>query len=112
MKRVLLALLMSTAMVAGCLSDDKASDDEVPDDPEVPLYQRYTPPDDPMPEGPGHDHTQVSQHKFLWNYDFASRDPLLQNPAMISGLHALDLRSGWLFGAVYGSHTVSADGGL
>ncbi|HUR61717.1 MAG TPA: hypothetical protein VM286_05065 [Candidatus Thermoplasmatota archaeon] len=75
-------------------------------------YPRLAPPADPMPEGAGHDHTVPDQHKFLWNYEFSARDPLQQNAANIAGLHALDLQNGYLFGAVYGSHTVSADGGL
>src|SRR5688500_9275740 len=107
----LVGLVAMTAM-AGCLNDDGPSGDEEPVDGDGPIYQRYELPEDPMPEGAGHDHLAPEQHKFLWNYDFASRDPLMQNAAMISGLHALDLRAGYLFGAVYGSHAVSADGGL
>lgn len=75
-------------------------------------YHRLTPPTDPLVEGPGHDHADSAAHKFLWNYEFSARDPLLQNAADTAGVHAIDLQSGFLFGAVYGSHSASVDGGL
>jgi hypothetical protein len=53
-----------------------------------------------------------AQHRFLWNYAFSARDPLMQNAVNVAGLHALDLQAGHLFGAVFGSHAASIDGGL
>ncbi len=109
--RLLAAFLIVSAALAGCLDTDPAPD--TPSDPEpTPPAQRYDLPEDPMPEGPGHDHTDGSQHKFLWNYEFSARDPLLGNDANAAGVHALDVQAGYMFGAVYGSHTVAVDGGV
>lgn len=105
------ALLMALVTLSGCLDDTTGTDDndgKTGLDPAV----RYALPEDPMPEGPGHDHTEAGAHKFLWNYEFGSRDPLMQNQAQIAGLHAIDLQAGYLFGAVYGANTVSINGGL
>ncbi len=111
--RVLVTFMIATVVFAGCL-DSAPSDDGNEPTPgtEMGPAQRYALPEDPMPEGPGHDHTSVAQHKFLWNYEFGSRDPLLQNQAQIAGVHALDLQAGHLFGAIYGANTVSINGGL
>lgn len=113
MKAWLLAGLLAFGALAGCL--DTGSDDGTGSDGPGPDYGeaiRHALPEDPMPEGPGHDHASVDQHKFLWNYEFSARDPLLQNAANVAGVHALDVQAGYLFGAVYGSHAASVDGGL
>ncbi|MGB0653045.1 MAG: hypothetical protein ACPGQL_07570 [Thermoplasmatota archaeon] len=112
MKQFLVLAALLSAALAGCLGDD-GDDDPVRET--VDKYGeaiRYVLPEDPMPEGAGHDHTAVDQHQFLWNYEFSARDPLGQNAANIAGVHALDLQAGYLFGAVYGSHAVAVDGGL
>ena len=99
-------------LLAGCTAD---GNDPSPEDEITQRYGeavRYTLPEDPMPEGPDHDHAAVDQHRFLWNYDFSERDPLLQNAANVAGVHALDVQAGHLFAAVYGSHGASVDGGL
>lgn len=99
------ALLVS----AGCLTSTPDSDTSTQSG--IPP-QRYDLPEDPNPEGAGHNHQDPSQHKFLWNYNFTSRDPLMQSAANVAGVHALDVQAGYLFGAVYGSHAASVDGGL
>ncbi len=104
-------LLASLVVLAGCLDSDTVDKDPVEDNPYGEAV-RLTIPEDPMPDGPDHDHTDPAAHKFLWNYEFSARDPLLQNQANIAGVHALDQAAGYLFGAVYGSHTVAVDGGL
>ncbi|MEK6985704.1 MAG: hypothetical protein AABX89_04910 [Candidatus Thermoplasmatota archaeon] len=111
MKRLSVALA-AFLLLAGCASTTTPTSGSTGPNGVTYDTTRLTPPDDPMPEGAGHDHADVAQHKFLWNYDFSERDPLLQNAANVAGLHALDVQSGYLFGAVYGSHTVSVDGGL
>lgn len=105
------ALLMSLVTLSGCL-DDQPGTDGTDGGTGWGEAVRYDLPEDPMPEGAGHDHTDPRAHKFLWNYDFTLRDPLMQNQAQIAGLHALDLQAGHLFGAVYGANTVSINGGL
>ena len=110
MKVWLLAALLAAAGIAGCLS--KGGGDSGTTASKHPVYPRPDVPFDTMPEGAGHDHSDPSQHKFLWNYAFSDRDGLLQNPADIAGLHAIDLQNGYLFGAVYGSHAASVDGGV
>jgi hypothetical protein len=107
----LLGVLLVTVL-AGCFGDDTAEGPAGDDGPDWPSYERPVMPEDPMPEGAGHVHADASQHKFLWNYDFSDRDPLLQNAANTAGVHALDVQAGHLFAAVYGSHTVAIDGGL
>jgi hypothetical protein len=102
--------LLLVAAVSGCFT--KGSDQGGNGGVDAPVPQRYEMPADPMPEGAGHDHGDPTQHRFLWNYDFSSRDPLLQNAANVAGVHALDVQAGYLFGAVYGSHTAALDGGL
>ncbi len=103
------ALMMLVAM-AGCLD---TNDTTSVADPNAHFpSERLVMPEDPMPEGPGHDHTDASQHKFLWNYEFTQRDPLLGTEATASAVHALDLQNGFLFGAIYGSNAVSINGGM
>lgn len=112
MKAWILPTLLLVAAMAGCLGGDgddpTTTEDEAGYGPAI----RHELPEDPMPEGADHDHADPGQHRFLWNYDFASRDPLLQNAANVAGVHALDVQAGYLFGAVYGSHAASVDGGL
>lgn len=108
-----IAAILALTLVAGCLSGTPA--EPSPEDLANERYGdavRYALPADPMPEGPDHDHASPEQHRFLWNYDFSSRDPLMQNAANVAGVHALDVQAGYLFGAVYGSHSASVDGGL
>lgn len=112
MKQLAVFALLALATLAGCLgSDNGATTDTGTAGPKTSAV-RFPTPADTMMEGPGHDHTNPAQHKTLWNYAFSARDPLQQNPASIAGLHALDLQSGWLFGAVYGSHGASVNGGV
>lgn len=106
------ALLMALVALSGCLDDAPDRDDTDGGDGGWGEAVRYDLPEDPMPEGAEHDHTDPTAHKFLWNYEFASRDPLMQNQAQIAGLHAIDLQAGYLFGAVYGANTLSVNGGL
>lgn len=110
-KAVALLGVLLLASVAGCLGDRSDSPGGAGGEGLGPAT-RHDLPEDPMPEGPGHDHADPAQHRFLWNYEFTARDPLLQNAASVAGVHALDVQAGWLFGAVYGSHTASVDGGL
>lgn len=110
MKSWLLLGTLLLATTAGCLDDDSEGGHDADHDWMEP--QRFDLPEDPMPEGAGHDHADPAQHRFLWNYAFSDRDPLLQNAANVAGVHALDVQNGWLFGAVYGSHTAAVDGGL
>ncbi len=101
-------------LLAGCMSASNTSSTTGASHGGAVVYpdERYTAPFDSMPDGAGHDHADPGQHKFLWNYAFSARDPLMANAANAAGIHAMDLQNGWLFGAVYGSHTVSVDGGM
>jgi hypothetical protein len=110
MKPLWVIPVLLLAALSGCLST--STDTSKGSTGAPPHLQRYAIPEDPMPEGAGHDHADASQHKFLWHYQFSSRDSLLANPADTAGVHAIDLQNGWLFGAVYGSHAASVDGGL
>ncbi|MEA3190059.1 MAG: hypothetical protein QOD77_641 [Thermoplasmata archaeon] len=112
MKAFLAAALLVAALLAGCSANDTTETTGPPTQTTGPSDQRYDLPADPNPEGAGHVHGDPAQHKFLWNYNFTARDPLLQNQANVAGVHALDVQAGYLFGAVYGSHAASVDGGL
>jgi hypothetical protein len=112
MKAWLLVGLLAVGAIAGCLDDGSGDGDLTGDGGQENRGQRYPLPADPMPEGADHDHTDPAQHKFLWNYEFSARDGLMQNAANVAGVHALDVQAGYLFGAVYGSHSASVDGGL
>lgn len=112
MKAWLLVGILAVGGIAGCLGDSGDGEGTGNGATGGIAPQRYALPEDPMPEGAGHDHADPAQHKFLWNYEFASRDGLMQNAANVAGVHALDVQAGYLFGAVYGSHSVSVDGGL
>ena len=112
MKGWFLIGLLTLGALAGCLSSSTDHDSTTGTVSSGPVPQRYVLPEDPMPEGAGHDHTNPDQHKFLWHYAFSARDGLMQNQANIAGLHAMDLQDGYLFGAIYGSHAASIDGGL
>ena len=111
MKPVGVLALLVLAALAGCLSSTTTSPQGAAGAVAA-IAERFPTPPDTMVEGPGHDHTVPAQHKVLWNYAFSSRDPLLENAANAAGLHAIDLQAGYLFGAVYGSHGVSVDGGV
>lgn len=108
MQKVLVFLLLLSAL-AGCLGDDGGADDGPTTDPGTGTDGL---PGDPMPAGDGHDHADPAQHRMAWNYALAAADPLATSSTDYAGLHALDLRGDLLFGAVYGSHTASANGGL
>lgn len=112
MKTWLLVGILLAVAGAGCLDDSRGGDGDGIGGGGAGPAQRYDLPEDPMPEGADHDHADPAQHKFLWNYEFSDRDPLLQNQANVAGVHALDVQNGYLFGAVYGSHAASVDGGL
>lgn len=107
--QLLCALLVASLALAGCMSDD--GDDGGPEPTPTPSTPPQ-PPEDPLAEGSGHFHGDPAQHQFLWHYAFASRDPILSNPANAAGLHAMDLAGDHLFGALYGSHVGAVDGGL
>ncbi len=111
MRAIWAMLMLLLVAVAGCV-DEGTDQTETPEEPEPEPAMRYDLPEDPMPEGAGHNHGDGSQHKFLWNYDFSDRDPLLGNEANAAGVHALDVQNGYMFGAVYGSHSVQVDGGV
>jgi hypothetical protein len=111
MKSLGVLSLLLLASLAGCLSAGNDGSTTGPSTPHTSSVRFPTPPDT-MVEGPGHDHTDPAQHKTLWNYAFSARDPLMENQANAAGLHAIDLQGGWLFGAVYGSHGASVDGGV
>ena len=106
MKRIV-ALLMVVAF-AGCLDDGNPSGEPA----EEPLPPRAVQPEDPIPVGAGHDHADVSQHKFLWNYEATAYDNLLQNDVDTAGLHALDRAGDLLVGSTYGAHAISVNGGI
>ena len=112
MKAWLLVGMLAAGLVAGCLGDGSGDGDGPGGNGDSPSERRYPLPADPMPEGAGHDHGDPAQHRFLWNYEFSSRDGLMQNAANVAGVHALDAQAGYLFGAVYGSHAAAVDGGL
>jgi len=108
MRALLAVALLALTALAGCATDPVDPSTPPPPPPPPPP----TVPFDQMPEGAGHDHADPASHKFLWNYEFTARDPLMSNPANIAGLHAMDLQDGFLFGAIYGSHGASVDGGM
>lgn len=108
--RPAVAALLTLAFVAGCLGSQTGTTTTGPNPPAP--QPRYQVPFDQMPENGTHNHADPSQHKFLWHYNFTARDPLLGNAANAAGLHAIDLQAGYLFGAVYGSHGASVDGGV
>src|SRR5688572_14187881 len=98
MKAWLLLGTLLLTLTAGCFGDSGSDDGTGGGSKGGDAPQRYALPADPMPEGAGHDHADPAQHRFLWNYEFASRDGLMQNAANVAGVHALDVQAGYLFG--------------
>ena len=105
------AMFIVLIFLAGCATSD-GGPEPTTSPPVAGAPHRLPVPPDQMPEGAGHDHTAPAAHKFLFNYEFSDRDPLMSNQVNSAGLHAMDLQAGYLFGAVYGSHAVSVDGGM
>ncbi len=112
MKWLLLGSTLVLAALAGCIDGTPNDDGSNSGDDAWGPAVRPVMPEDPMAFEAGHDHTDVEAHKFLWNYDFASRDPLLQDDYQIAGLHALDQQAGYLFGAMYGANAAGVNGGI
>lgn len=110
MHRILAVALASVFLLSGCASTENG--DPAPTTSGPLVHGRLPTPPDQMPEGGSHDHADPAQHQFLFNYEFSDRDPLMSNQVNSAGLHAMDLQNGYLFGAIYGSHAVSVDGGM
>ncbi len=117
MQKVLaIAAVLTMFTLAGCLDGSDDGNDGTGNgnggDGVAFPSERFTIPEDPMPEGAGHDHGAVDQHQFLWNYDFSMHDSMLTTEVTAAGLHALDLQDGFLFGAVYGASAAGVNGGM
>jgi hypothetical protein len=111
MRSVVFASLLLMTALAGCISMEDSGSGDSADDRWGPAI-RPSLPTDALPHGDGHDHGDPAEHRFLWNYDFANRDPMESDMLRVAGLHALKIADDHLFGAVYGHHAVSANGGL
>lgn len=112
MRVILLTLALLAGALAGCLSEDGDNDTTGDGSGITGSDMRPVIPEDFLPEGNGHDHNDAASHQFLWNYEMSSWDSLQGNQLNMAGLHALARAGDILVGAVYGSHAVSADGGV
>lgn len=99
--------LAALLMLAGCLDAENGENGPATTEPPARLVM---PDEDPLPLG--HDHSDPDLHKFLWNYEPTDYDNLLQNDYDTAGLHALTRAGDRLYGAVYGAHAVSINGGV
>lgn len=66
---------------------------------------------DPMMAGDGHDHRDLASHANAYNFELLDHHPLAGGPSHAAGAHALDLKGGYLFAAVYGGDA-GAEGGF
>jgi len=103
------ALALLALVLAGCAGTSTMTSTSTSEGPHAHWDQV---PFDQMPDAAGHNHGDPSQHHFLWRYNVTQHDAILGNAADASGLHAIDLQGGYLFGAVYGSHPAMVDGGV
>lgn len=91
---------LALVALAGCLA---------PATPDGPAALNATIPYDPM--GQSHDHSDAKLHNFSWNFAETAHHPLAGSATHSSGAHALDVKAGWLFAAVYGG-SVDDEGGF
>ena len=96
---VLLALV--PLLVAGCLSPEA---EPAPD----PAAAGALPFPDPM--GQDHDHSDPTLHVNAWNFELTDHQPLAGNAQRSSNVHALDVKAGYLFAAVYGNEADNEGG--
>lgn len=61
--------------------------------------------------GHDHNHGDVTLHAQEWNLEMTDHHPLAGSPTHSSGAHALDVKAGWLFAAIYGGEA-DAEGGF
>ncbi|MEA3200580.1 MAG: hypothetical protein QOE90_2008 [Thermoplasmata archaeon] len=94
-----LAIALALLLAAGCLAPAATR----------PTSTGATLPYDPM--GQAHDHSDVALHDFSWQMAQTDHQPLAGSATHGSGAHALDVRNGWLFAAVYGG-TADDEGGF
>jgi len=86
--------------VAGCLSpsaDDAAASTSTTDAAILDLIGF-----DPMAQGGEHDHYDIASHTHAWQFEQTDWEALTATSERSAGLHALDVRDGWLFAAVWG----------
>ena len=96
-------LVLASLLAAGCLAPEG---DGPPADP--PAGQGILPFPDPM--GQDHDHADASLHDNAWQMALLDHEPLGGSTVRSSNVHALDLKSGWLFAAVYGGEADNEGG--
>ena len=99
--RVLALPLALALLAAGCVA--------LPADPASRNAAEALPFPDPM--GQDHDHKDVTLHAHAWQFEQTSHHPLAGSSTRSSGAHALDVKAGWLFAAVYGGEA-DAQGGF
>ena len=97
------ALLLGLALlVAGCVQAPGATDDAAGMLPTLPF---------PDPMGQDHDHSDAASHAAGYQFEQTAHHPLAGGAMHSSGAHALDVKGGYLFAAVYGGEA-DAEGGF
>ncbi len=96
--------ILFVLIAAGCVSSSNDSGTPSARGPTQPL-----PFPDPM--GQDHDHRDIALHVNAYNFEQTDHHPLAGSPTHAAGAHALDLKGGYLFAAVYGGEA-DAEGGF
>jgi hypothetical protein len=97
------SLVLIALLAAGCLASQSEPQPEAPVDP------RALPFPDPM--GQDHDHADPKLHAHAYQFTQTDFQPLAGGNGKSANVHALDVKAGYLFAAVYGNEA-DAEGGF
>ncbi|HEX2022147.1 MAG TPA: hypothetical protein VHH36_05500, partial [Candidatus Thermoplasmatota archaeon] len=103
MRRAVLPMLL--LVLAGCVTAPASTEERAA----VPGPAGLLPFPDPM--GHDHDHSDPTIHASAWNFEQTFHHPLAGSETHSSGVHALDVKAGFLFAALYGGDA-DAEGGF
>lgn len=103
--RSLVVLALLSLAVAGCLAPEPAQEPGAESDP---AKMRAMPFPDPM--GQDHDHSDAKLHAHAYGFTQTWHSPLAGGPQRAANVHALDVKAGHLFAAVYGNEADNEGG--
>lgn len=109
MRAPLALTAIALLLAAGCLAPGADQTDAASADPAA-QGAWALPFADPMHAPDGHDHRDLAAHVNAYGFELTDHHPLAGSPTHAAGAHALDLKGGYLFAAVYGGEADTEGG--